>query len=243
VTLRILQLTDLHLGPRLDDKRWRALDQLLAELPQRVGAFDRLVLTGDLATHGQAAVYRALRARLAPWLDRLRLVPGNHDEGARIQDVFADRVLQGTQGATFVDDLPGLRLVGLDTSRPWRVSGKLGEAQLAWLPGVLGEATPALLFMHHPPLSVGTWWLDKDQLRDRSAFAAAIQNRGVLGAFCGHVHQAFEGTLGSVPVWTTPSTAYQFKPGSLIPQTERAPAAFRVIEVSDGALSSSLVRC
>jgi Icc protein len=241
MTLRILQLTDLHLGPRLGDRRWLALARLLAELPGRVGVFDRIVLTGDLSTHGQPAVYRALRTQLLPWLDQLRLVPGNHDNSPVLREMFADRMLAGSPGATCVDDMQGLRLVGLDTSQPWRVSGRLGQAQLDWLPGVLDPGLPSLLFMHHPPLDVGTWWLDKDSLRDRDALASVIQDRGVLGAFCGHVHQAFRGSLGAVPVWTTPSTAYQFKPGSLIPRTRSAPPEFRLIEVAEGRLETTLI--
>jgi len=242
VTLRILQLTDLHLGPRLDDARWAALDRLLGDLPSLAGTFDRLVLTGDLATHGQPAVYRALRARLQPWLHQLRLVPGNHDHAHLLRAEFSDRLLEGAPRANFLDEVGGVRLVGLDSSRPWRVSGALGHAQLDWLARVLDPATPSLVFLHHPAVRIGTWWLDKDRLRDRDAFSAAIQGRGVQGVFCGHVHQEADGLLGAVPVWTTPSTAYQFKPGSLIPGTERRAAGFRVIEVTDGVVSTSVVR-
>lgn len=242
MTLRILQLTDLHLGPLLDDARWAALTRLLGELPKLAGRFDRLVLTGDLAAHGQPEVYRALRTRLEPWLEKVRLVPGNHDHAHLLRQVFSDRMLEGTPAANFLDELSGVRLVGLDSSRPWRVSGALGRPQLDWLSSVLDPATPSLLFLHHPPVAIGTWWLDKDRLRDRKAFGAAMQDRGVQGVFCGHVHQEAQGRLGTVPVWTTPSTAYQFKPGSLIPRTERRAAGLRVIELSEGALTTSVVR-
>lgn len=243
VTMRILQLTDLHLGSRLGDARWAALDTLLCDLPALFGEFDRLVITGDLAAHGQRAVYEALYARLAPWLPQLRVVPGNHDSARHLRDVFADRMLGGSPAANFLDEVDGVRLVGLDSSRRFRISGALGRVQLEWLSSVLDPALPSLVFLHHPPRSIGTWWLDKDLLRDRAAFSEIIQNRGVRGVFCGHVHQESEGLLGQVPVWTTPSTAYQFKPGSLMPRTDRRDCGVRVIEISGGVLTTSVVRC
>jgi 3',5'-cyclic-AMP phosphodiesterase len=242
VTLRIVQLSDLHLGPRLGDKRWTALERLLADLTALTGGFDRLVLTGDIAARGQPAVYTALRTRLAPWFAKVRIVPGNHDNGPGLREVFADRMLDGAPAANFLEDLEGVRLVGLDSSRPWRVSGTLGRTQLKWLSGVLDGATASLVFLHHPPLRVGTWWLDKDRLRDRNAFVEVLQNHGVLGVFCGHVHQEFEGRAATVPVWTAPSTAYQFKPGSLIPRIEPKVAGFRVIEIANGVVSTSIIR-
>lgn len=242
VTMRILQLTDLHLGSRFGDARWAAFDTLLHDLPALVGEFDRLVITGDLAAHGQAAVYDALRARLTPWLSKLRVVPGNHDSAGRVRDVFADRMLGGSPAANFLDEVHGVRLVGLDSSRRFRISGALGTAQLDWLSSVLDPALPSLVFLHHPPRSIGTWWLDKDLLRDRAAFSEIIQGRGVQGVFCGHVHQESEGVLGQVPVWTTPSTAYQFKPRSLMPRTDRRDSGFRVIEITGGVLTTSVVR-
>ncbi|HTM46102.1 MAG TPA: hypothetical protein VL137_14175, partial [Polyangiaceae bacterium] len=63
----------------------------------------------------------------------------------------------------------------------------------------------------------------------------------VKGVFCGHVHQNVAGVLGRVPVWATPSTAYQFAPGSWIPRPTRAPAAHREIEFSSEMLRTSVV--
>lgn len=241
MTLRIVQLTDLHLSPQFGDKRWRALEALLNDLPMLAGPLDRVVLTGDIATHGQKAVYAALRERLTPWHSKLRLVPGNHDNSPALREVFHDRVREDAPRTNFLEDLEGVRLVGLDSSRPWRVSGALGHAQLAWLEEALAPQTPSLIFLHHPPLPIGTWWLDKDLLRDRAAFTQLAQAHAVLGVFCGHVHQEAAGRLGAVRVWTTPSTAYQFKPGSLIPRTEPKAAAVRLIEVSAHKVDTSII--
>jgi Icc protein len=232
MVLRIVQLTDLHLPRRLDNRRWHAFEKLVAELPERVGAIDRLVITGDLAASGNFRVYRKLSDLLFPWRDKLRVLAGNHDDSRQVRDVFDDRLTSNSKHSIFVDEVQGVRLVGLDTSRPYRVSGKLGSSQLTWLAELLKDSLPTLLFMHHPPIAIGTWWLDKDVLRDRDDFRKLVNTANVLAVICGHVHQPFEGKLGNVPVWTTPSTAYQFLPGSWIPRTESSKAGFRVIECS-----------
>ena len=242
VSLRIVQLSDLHLRPRVDDRRWETFERLLAELSAQLGGFDRIVLTGDLAAHGERSVYESLRARVAAYLPQLRVVSGNHDTRHHLRGVFEDRFVLGPSTLNFVEDLKGVRLIGLDSTQPFRVGGTLGKTQLDWLAGMLPVATPSLIFLHHPPLAVGSWWLDKDRLRDRMALARVLQDQNVLGIFCGHVHQEFEGRLGAIPVWTTPSTAYQFKPRSLIPRTEAKEPGFRVIEVHDGLLHTQVIR-
>jgi Icc protein len=241
VALRLAQLSDLHLTRDLSHRRWRALERILGLLAEQSPPIDRLILTGDLAKSRFEGIYPALRELLQPWWDKLRLIPGNHDHRDQIQKTFGDRLTAVGKKSAFCEDLAGVRLIGLDSARPFRVSGRLGPRQLSWLTEQLNAGLPSLIFMHHPPLKVGTWWLDKDLLRDRRAFAAVIQGKPMVAIACGHVHQPFEGTFQGVPLLTTPSTAYQFQPKSLFPRTTRAPSAFRIIELDGNSLSATQV--
>jgi 3',5'-cyclic AMP phosphodiesterase CpdA len=246
--LRIVQFTDLHLSASLDGRSWgadawgnvrRALDHVRTSL----GTVDRLVLTGDLANRGRPDVYARLRDAVGDWVDRLQLVPGNHDNREMVRAAFSDRFPIGNASLNFSMDVGAFRLVGLDTLRPWRVHGRLGDEQLAWLGSELGKSsTPAILFMHHPPIRVGTWWLDKDLLRDHQRLEAIVRAAPVRAFFCGHVHQESNGTFGGADVWTTPSTAYQFRPGSILPGSLKTPPAFRVIDLDGERLETRVVR-
>ncbi len=186
MTLRIVQLTDLHLGPRPDDARWSALGRLLDELPTLTGGFDRLVLTGDLAAHGQLAVYQALqhtpRALAAESASR----PGQpRPARALVREVFADRMLEGAPATNFLEDLGGVRLVGLDklaTVARQRNPGTY-TARLA-LERAGCERFPRWSSCIIRPSALAPWWLDKDRLRDRSAFLQSLHDRGVQGVFC-----------------------------------------------------------
>jgi 3',5'-cyclic AMP phosphodiesterase CpdA len=222
---------------------WTNLRRALGHVESEIGSIDLLVLTGDLANQRRAETYARLREAVDGWTNRLRVLPGNHDDREMVRAAFGDRLMPGQATLNFVARLGDFRLIGLDTLRPWRVHGRLGEEQLAWLAGELRQSeTPAILFMHHPPIRVGTWWLDKDLLRDHEKLRDIVQGSPVRAFFCGHVHQESIGRFGDAAVWTTPSTAYQFPPHALLPGPERTPPAFRVIDLDGERIDTHVVR-
>lgn len=248
MAVRIAQITDMHLTGReyartLGAPVWRSFRQALAFVSELGDTVDRLVLTGDLVHQRRAATYRRLRAAVAPWAGKVLLIPGNHDDRSLLIDTFSDRLVPDRATANVVDGVGGLRLVGLDSLRPRRAHGRVGAEQLRWLRDVLGDrSTPTLLFVHHPPVRVGCWWLDKDRLRDADQLADVVRGR-VDAILCGHVHQEFRGSLGGVPVYTCPSTAYQFRPRSAIPShVDRGRPGLRLIDWEDGELRTKVIR-
>jgi 3',5'-cyclic-AMP phosphodiesterase len=125
------------------------------------------------------------------------------------------------------------------------VHGRLGTEQLAWLQQELPRVrTPIVAFVHHPPIRVGCWWLDKDRLRDREALGELLGTARVLALFCGHVHQEHCGWFGGLPVFTTPSTAYQFPVAGFWPHKADRSPAYRIIDLEpDGrSLTTRVVR-
>lgn len=245
---RIVQLSDLHLGatvgaPSRGSDVWRNLDDVLAALPQ-LEPIDLLVLTGDLASQRRLATYQQLRQRLAAYTGRLRVLPGNHDSRRLLRAAFGDLLVPGRRSANFDVGLGGWRLLGLDSVQRPFVKGRFGSEQLRWLDARL-QATPqpVLLFMHHPPLRIGCWWLDKDLPGDHQRFFEVV-HRGVVHAIaCGHVHQEFEGLLAHARVWTAPAVAYQFRPRSRWPAAIASlQPAWRVIDLEDRVASTRVVR-
>lgn len=247
--MRIVQLTDLHLTAAPGGRSWRTdvwtnFHRTLDHVRREIGVLDLLVLTGDLANQRRPETYARLREAVSEWVDRLRVLPGNHDDREMVRAAFGDRLLQGPASVNFVAELGAFRLIGLDTLRRFRVHGLLGDEQLAWLERELAQsATPAVLFMHHPPIRVGTWWLDKDLLRDHEKLRVVVQKGPVRAVFCGHVHQESSGRLGNADVYTTPSTAYQFLPRSLLPGSVRRTAqpGFRVIDLEGDRIETRVV--
>jgi 3',5'-cyclic AMP phosphodiesterase CpdA len=244
--VRIAQLTDLHLsvaerGRVFGSDVWGNLARVLGHV-QALG-IDHLVLTGDIANSGGRSVYERLRPLLLPFGDRVLMLPGNHDRRAALRAVFAALWPAAASRLGFEAELGGCTLLGLDSVHEGRTRGELGQQQLQWLAGRLAASTrPVVLFLHHTPVRVGCWFLDKDLLRDRVELAALLRPKPPLAIFTGHVHQAHELEFAGVPVFTTPSVAYQYAPRSWVPLPRSWRPALRILELAGGVLRSEVVR-
>ncbi len=81
----ILQLTDMHLFSD-PSRRMRGvppndcLVDVLAHVKSSKLNPDMIVLSGDLAHDEQRSTYQLLRSQVEPWVKRLVIIPGNHDD-------------------------------------------------------------------------------------------------------------------------------------------------------------------
>lgn len=252
MSLTLVQLTDLHLlsapdALMLGVPTWQTLGGLLAMVDAMEPAPDRLVLTGDLAQDEKPATYERLREVLGGRCERVRLVPGNHDSPQSIRSTFSDSYTAALPGASFAEVVGGWLLVGLDSHVAGEVSGTLGPAQIERLVQLLAAhpGLPTVIFVHHPPGPVGAAWLDGMSLNDAAALGDALaeHTERIAGIFCGHVHQDVQTELVGLPIWTTPSAAFQFAVRQDEPGFDDLPPGFRVIALhDDGTLTTHVVR-
>ena len=146
----------------------------------------------------------------------------------------------------FVHDLSRWRLIGLDSHRPGELSGELGVEQLAWLDEQLGSepSRPTGLFVHHPPISVNSAWLDRIGLVDADSLLTVLRRHAqVRFVSCGHVHQERSAVLGSIQILATPSTGVQFRPETAAFEVDVADPGYRVFNlVPDGQFQSWVER-
>ena len=252
MTFRVVQLTDCHLYA--DPERAMngiltrpRLELALEDVRGRVPDFDLLVVTGDTASDESLVAYQAFRESLGDWVQRLRIVPGNHDDRTFLRSVFPEACADTAGRVIFRAATSGWQLIGLDTQLSGETAGELGDEQLAWLGGVL-DGEPGLdtvLFLHHPPIDVGSPWVDRIRLRDASALGRLLDEHPQAGiVFSGHVHQEASGVLGGATVHTTPAVGPQFVPNSAEFEIQPGPPGYRIIELdSDGSCSTSIVRC
>lgn len=248
----IVQLTDCHL---LSDPQGvmngvvtrPRLDVALEDVRRRVPDFDLLVVTGDTASDESLAAYEAFRDALGDWAARLLIVPGNHDDRSLLLRLFPESCSDTGGRVTFRVTMSGWQVVGLDSQVSGEAAGELGGEQLAWFRGFL-DAEPgldAVLFLHHPPIEMGSPWLDEIGLRDADALATLLdEHPRVRLAVSGHVHQESSGTVGATTVHTTPAVGPQFAPRTTVFELEPGPPGYRIIELgSDRTWSTSVVRC
>ncbi|MBB3190909.1 metallophosphoesterase family protein [Halomonas cerina] len=244
--MRLVQLTDCHLhaDPAARSRIGLPLRQLEAVVAAAARERPDLALvTGDVSEDQTPASYRLAEQALAglgcPWV----WLPGNHDAPA---PMAACHPFQECL------ELDGWRALLLDTQVVGEPRGELGKAQLSTLEARLAQDDrPTLLVMHHPPMAVGSAWLDALGLMDAEAFQDRVAPYGQVKAIlCGHIHQAFAGWLpdpsgapGTIRVYGCPATSDQFLPGSAAFAVEAATRpGYRIIDLKGNELTTRVTR-
>ncbi len=209
----IAQITDIHIGfdPGNPDEynlqRLRAVIARVASAPNRP---DLVLLTGDLTEWGDAASYSRLVAELASLTMPVWPMAGNHDLRGPLLAAFPHVKCAG-EYLQYAIDLPGFRVLMLDTLEEGRHGGAFCEARAAWLSAELAAqpGTPTLVALHHPPFESGIHWLDGAAREPWMArFAAAIAGHDqIVGIVSGHLHRTIATGFGGVPTIVAPSTA------------------------------------
>jgi len=214
---KLIVLTDLHL--RTDRKTIIGLDPLdrsravLGAALRDHGDAEALILMGDLTHSGRPEEYEALRELLDAC--PLPVIPmlGNHDARDVFQSVFpkAPKTAQGH--VQHIHDLPHHRIITLDSHHPSarpHHAGTLCADRLHWLDTALTEAQnrKPLVFIHHPPMSVGLPGMDAIRLTNGSDLIRRLQGTGAH-LFCGHVHRTISGQIDGVPFTLFKSPCHQ----------------------------------
>lgn len=213
--LKFIHLTDTHLvarGQSLYDlepaiRLRRAIDSINREQ----GDAEFVVITGDLAHWGEPEAYEVLRDEVARCQLPIHLLIGNHDDRRAFLEQFKEPIAEGG----FVQrqfEAGGFRHILLDSNEPGVAWGVFCETRALWLDRQIRESVlPVLIYIHHPPFSVGMAAMDRISLREPQYFEAAVrrhQNK-VRHLFFGHLHRPIAGSWHGVPFSTLRATSHQ----------------------------------
>lgn len=244
----ILQISDPHLMSQTDGRMhgirpYDTLRSVLGAARSIHGTPEHVVFSGDLSQEHTEMGYRQLANVLHDWIECSSFVPGNHDDRQELINVFPQPKSNATC-VTFRLTAGEWQIIGLDSHSPGNVFGELSSPQLEILENWIAKdrSRPTLLFLHHPPISVESPCLDPLVLQNGTDLAEAISGTGVRGIFCGHVHHEYEGDLAGVPVYTTPSTAFQFKPHTDRPAMDPQPPGWRSIMLEEDIFTTNVHR-
>ena len=244
----LLQITDTHLFASADTAHrgintQASLDAVLADAEADARwPPDAIVVTGDIVHDESRAGYERFRKTLESLGPPAFCVPGNHDDPAVLK-----RCLAAPQVQVCGDSRLGAwRLILLNSFGNGEVAGALGTAELARMEMVLekhpGEHT--LICLHHPPVPMGSAWLDNPGLRDADACMEFVRRHPqVRAVLWGHVHQEFDKHADGVRFMSTPSTCAQFRPNSDEFAVDSRPPGMRWLELNpDGELTTQVMR-
>lgn len=171
---------------------------------------ERLLVKGDCTQLGWRASWEELGRLLAPCPVPISIIPGNHDTypGAGRVDPFEALTPYGLEMVRHLEvtDLPGLRVVAVDTNQPYHGRGRLGHLTEDVCDAVADArraGRPALVVGHHHPnpTPVGVFWPNGVDRGEAARFlrAVATANSAVLYT-CGHTHRHRRRRLGGVTV-------------------------------------------
>ena len=229
-------LSDTHIAgdPALNARGINMADHLrqaVAEVLENHASqpFAGLLVNGDCAyLDGQAEDYRVLGGLLQPVPGAgipVHLTLGNHDERNRIQEALLPGWTEGRAGAdrrARLEDRIASRIPGrfcdwylLDSLEfTNKTSGRIGEAQLAWLRAALDQAPgrPALVMVHHNPDPGAEGRVSG--LRDTGPLLELLTGRRQVKAlFFGHTHVASVTEKEGLHLVNLPACAYRFGAG------------------------------
>ncbi len=219
----------------------RCLAHALAHHPDAA----RIVIAGDLTHTGAAAEYARLHEALAGCPVPVAMTLGNHDRRAAFRAAFADVPVDPAGFVQSVHDLGGYRLILLDTADEDAGivhGGRLCAARLDWLDAALdaAPATPAVLFLHHPPMATGFAGMDRIGLTNRDELIGRLSRHSQLRQIvAGHIHRTIMGSAGGVPTAILKSPCHQMP--MILDDTGHSlsvdePGAYGIVLLTDGGV-------
>jgi Icc protein len=244
--IRVLHLTDPHLFADAESSlrgtiTHSSLSQVLAHITDEQWPADLVVVTGDLIQDDSKEAYEQFRQLMTPLGLPVFCVPGNHDARELMRAAVSLDPFHYCASVRVNNWL----ITGIDSCLDGKADGQIDARELVRLAGILDDtsAEHVMVCLHHPPMSVGSRWLDQVGLQNSEQFLTLIAEPGkVRAALFGHVHQPFEGEHDSIRIIGTPSTCRQFTVGSDEFALDDNPPAYRKICLhADGSIENELI--
>lgn len=182
----LAQVADTHAGSADPKVMAGLLDDLAMIAP------DATIVCGDLTSRARGWQFADARALLEAMPGPVLVVPGNHDVPLDNPVARFARPYTGYRNGITPDldplvDLPGARILGLNSMPRWRwKAGHVSRRQCRLVQSALGSAPPGsarILVTHHPLLPAGL-----SSFAGRSRLVRTAATAGVDVLLAGHTH-------------------------------------------------------
>jgi len=207
----LAQISDTHVRADDDGAAAGQLHRALAQAKDY--SVHAIMLTGDLVNDERADEYAVLAEAIAHAPAPLFVMPGNHDDRARLLAALGAKhpYLPRKGPLCFaVEDFP-VRLVALDPTVAGETHGQFTKDQAHWLDRTLSKQRkkPTIVSLHHPPFATHDLLFDHIGLRNGELFARVIaRHKQVVRIICGHHHRVAVGQVAHAPTVVAPSTSW-----------------------------------
>lgn len=244
--MRVLHLTDPHLfadtqGELRGAVTYETLSNVLSHHHDSGWAADLVAVTGDLIQDDTAKAYAHFKSQLRGLGLPIHCVPGNHDVRKLMRQALDAPPFFYCEAV----EVGNWLIVGIDSCLRKHAGGSVTDDELDRLDAAIGSSNAAhvMVCLHHPPVPMGSKWLDTVGLDNGDEFIRRLNVSGCVRlAVFGHVHQAYDRQHNGVRIIGTPSTCRQFKPMSDDFAVDgRSPAYRRLTLHADGNFDNQLV--
>ena len=160
---------------------------------------DVVIVTGDLTMFGFKEEYEMARKYLSKIKFPMIVIPGNHDARYAGYDYFDEFF---GHGDSFLD-LPGISIIGVDTSVPDVDDGHIGRGKLKILIERLNKIPSSklkIVAMHHHLVSIPKTGRERATIVDAGDVLKEFVDAGVDLVLSGHKHAPYSWLINNVAI-------------------------------------------
>ena len=244
--ITLVQITDTHIHDQAN-VTFKAtqpdvyLQRIIKHIQYHIASIDYLIGTGDLTHDGGQLAAKKLQHFLNEFDCPVFVTPGNHDESR----IFQDYLLNAKISMPEQMDLGAWQLLFADSHVDFQTDGYIDYSVINRLKRLLhNNKTPAILFTHHPPLSINSQWMDEIGMQNGAQLLNQLSLHQSLKAIVfGHIHQHWDSQYQHLRLLGTPSTCVQFKPLSEDFGIDEVDPGYRIIRLHDHHIETQVIRC
>ncbi len=217
----VVQVTDPHVGRIITFPSGKIdLYDELVRAARKIKSLDpcpdMIIVSGDLAHHGNADDYIRSKSVLDSIGIPYYLVVGNHDVRVSLRSIFSDHTYlnTGDHYIQYTIEEGPVRMIVLDTLAVGSHRGLLDPERIQWLDDRLHEQPnkPTMICMHHPPFETGMPYPDNLGLDGTKELAEVVRNyHNIEAIVSGHTHRDSSVRWNGTVAYVTPSSSFSYK--------------------------------
>lgn len=239
--MRIIQLTDLHIGADDEDTygvdvRQNFLDALAICRERQP---DLVVISGDFCFKApQEHIYTWVKEALKDLGIPIEYISGNHDNPQWLAKAFELEAYLDKGELYFSKQINGHSFLFLDTTK-----AVISIKQHQWIEKELQASEGnVFIFMHHPPMKANVPFMDnKHNFKDDTGLIDLFKSYlRPINIFTGHYHLEKSIHLANIAIHITPAVFYQISSFTKHFSVDHRRPAYRLIEINGDTLLHSV---
>jgi Icc protein len=231
----LLQITDTHIfadeNDTFDDVDTQAsLKQVLDLARENDWPADAILATGDLVHDARITAYERWLEVFTSIVEPVFCLPGNHDSPTLMHKLLNTSNVHTSKSIKIGSWI----IIMLDSFLLNTHAGQLQAQELDLLGKLLEKHQDkhVLVCLHHPPVEIGSVWMDSMRLNNPQEFFAVLDKYNqVKAVLWGHIHQEFDAERNGVRLLASPSTCVQFMPESGEYRKDGRAAGYRYLKL------------